>query len=574
MLNIFYLIKSIIQQQYFTFPFYRITAVKSLSSKSTLSKKMNYSYKTPLLTSISIFTITLALIVISGWLFDITVFKTIIPDYVSMKINTAIGFLLSGTIFLCLTTNRWSTICRFTALLLFVFGVATFSQNIFNYDLGIDQFLITDFDNIKKGIPYPGRPSPTTAFCFSLYGLALLGITSQTSHFKKLAQYCLHIITLLSFIALLGYLFTVPLFYKFSFLTNIAVHTALAFFILSIATSFIQKNMGITGIFTGTNIGNLMSRNLFPKMAIAILLLTSLELFILRHKLISQDFGITLLATSFILISLYFIASTSSQLNQIDIKRIKAENKIIKANKNLEKIVVDRTMYLTTQNKQLEDFAHIISHNLRGPVSNLHSLLNFYKEEETIEEKDELMEMFEKTVNNIGSTLNELLEVVSIRHESKKDREKIIFETVFSKITTTFQGQILELNADVSADFSEAPEIEYSSTYLESIMQNLLSNALKYHTPNQNPVIHFATTNTDGRIELTVSDNGLGIDLSKNGSRLFGLHKTFHKHPEAKGIGLFLTKTQVEAMGGTISATSKVNEGTTFKIVFNPSPTA
>lgn len=535
---------------------------------------MNYKYKSSILTSVSIFTIALALIVILGWLLDIPVFKTIFPGYVSMKINTAIGFLLSGIIFLCLTTNRWNSTCRFATFLLLVFGTATFSQNIFNYDLGIDQFLITDFDNINKELPYPGRPSPTAAFCFSLYSLSLLGITSQTSRFKKLAQYCLHIITLISFIALLGYLFVVPVFYKLSFLTTVAVHTALAFFILSIATSFTQKNLGITGIFTGTNIGNLMSRNLFPKMVTAILLLTSLELFILRHKLISQDFGIALLATSFILISLYFIASTSSLLNQIDIKRIKAEDKIIKANKNLEKIVVDRTMYLTTQNKQLEDFAHIISHNLRGPVSNLHSLLNFYKEEENIEYKDELMEMFEKTVTNIGSTLNELLEVVSIRHESKRDREKIVFETVFSKITTTFQGHILELNANVTADFSEAPEIKYSPTYLESIMQNLLSNALKYHTPEQKPVIHFATTNTDDRIELTVSDNGLGIDLSKNGSRLFGLHKTFHKHPEAKGVGLFLTKTQVETMGGTISAVSKVNEGTTFKIAFNPSPTA
>lgn len=533
---------------------------------------MKINYKPTLLTSVSLFTIILALTVIAGWLFNVATLKSIAPGFISMKINTAICFLLSGMLLLCLTIGKWNNGCRFMAFFILAFGAATFSQNIFNYNLGIDQLLITDYDAIKNGFPYPGRPSPTAAFCFSLYGFALLGITSQNFLLKKLAQYSLHIITLFSFIALLGYLFSVPAFYKLAFLTNIAVHTALAFFILSIATSFIQKERGITGIFSRNHIGNLVARNLFPKMAITIILLTLLELYIIRQRMISEDFGIALLGTSFIIVSLYFIASTSRQLNKIDIKRIQAENKIIKTNKNLEKIVVDRTIHLTNQNKQLEDFAHIISHNLRGPVSNLNSILQFYKESETMEEKNELMGMFEKTVNNIGSTLNELLEVVSIRHQSKNEKEKVIFETIFSKISETFYGQILKSKAVVTADFSKVSEIEYSSTYLESIMQNLLSNALKYCATNRTPVVHFETNNLNGNIELTVSDNGLGIDLSKNKTQIFGLHKTFHQHPEAKGIGLFLTKAQVEAMGGKISIDSELNKGTTFKIVFSPKP--
>lgn len=524
--------------------------------------------KPTLLTSVSLFTITLALTVIAGWLFDVTILQSIIPGFISMKINTAICFLLSGMLLMSLTLGKWNNGYRLVALFIVVFGIVTFSQNIFSYDLGIDQLILTDNEAIKNRLPYPGRPSPSAAFCFSLYGFALLGITSRNFRLKKWAQYSLHLITLISFIALLGYMFSVAAFYKLAFLTNIAVHTALTFFILSIATSFIQKHRGITGIFTGTNIGNLVARKLFPKTTIAILILTLLELYITRLHMISDAFGIALFGTSFIIVTLYFIASTSRHLNRIDIKRIKAENKIIKTNKNLEKTVHDRTIYLTNQNKQLEDFAHIVSHNLRGPVSNLNSLLDFYKEGKTTEEKEELIEMFEKTVNNIGSTLNELLEVVSIRHQSRNEKEKVSFENIFSKMIETFQGQILLSKAVVTADFSKVPHLKYSSTYLESIMQNLLSNALKYSDVERTPLIHFETKIVNNNIELTVSDNGLGIDLFKNKSHIFGLHKTFHKHPEAKGIGLFLTKAQVEAMGGEISITSKLNEGTTFKIVF------
>lgn len=530
---------------------------------------MNINYKHTLLTSVSLLTILLAVTVIAGWLLDIHALKTILLTDTTMKINTAIGFLFSGILFMCLTLGKWNNACRFMAFFILVFGVVTFSQNIFDYNLGIDQLILTDYHAIKNGLPYPGRPSPTTAFCFSLYGFALLGITSQNFRLKKLAQYSLHLITVISFIALLGYLFSVAALYKLAFLTNIAVNTALAFFMLSIATSFIQKKRGVTGIFVKNHIGNLMARNLFPKMAIVIILLTLLELYIIRHQLVSEDFAIALYGTSFIIISLYFIASTSGRLNQIDIKRIKAENKIIKANKNLEKTVYDRTIYLTKQNKQLEDFANIISHNLRGPVSNLNSLLEFYKEGKTMEEKEEMMLMFEKTVHNIENTLNELLEVVSIKHQSKNEREKVAFETVFSKMKETFQGQILKSKAIVTADFSRVPEIKYSSTYLEGIMQNLLSNALKYYSTERTPVIHFETNDINNKTVLTVSDNGLGIDLSKNKTQIFGLHKTFHKHPEAKGIGLFLTKAQVEAMGGKISVNSEPNKGTTFKVVFN-----
>ncbi|MBP7470272.1 MAG: hypothetical protein KA782_04185, partial [Flavobacterium sp.] len=149
--------------------------------------KINYKYSTLLL--IGIFIIILALLVIAGWVFDIATFRTVFPGFVPMKINTAVCFLISGMIYLCRITGRWSPRCRFVSFLLFIFGLLSLSQNIFDINLGIDEFLMTDYDAIKMGLINPGHPSPATSICFSLYGLALLGIDSKNIRYNKWGQY-------------------------------------------------------------------------------------------------------------------------------------------------------------------------------------------------------------------------------------------------------------------------------------------------------------------------------------------------------------------------------------------------
>jgi sensor histidine kinase regulating citrate/malate metabolism len=69
-------------------------------------------------------------------------------------------------------------------------------------------------------------------------------------------------------------------------------------------------------------------------------------------------------------------------------------------------------------------------------------------------------------------------------------------------------------------------------------------------------------------LTLKISDNGIGIDLEKNGASLFGLYKTFHPPPAAQGIGLYITKYQLDQMGVAIKVESEVNKETTFTIYF------
>lgn len=530
---------------------------------------MNTTKKTDILHWISLTLIATGLAVAIGWILDIQWLKSVFPGYVSMKINTSIGFILSGIAFFLLLKKNYGFVYQLIAIVLIVFGLATMLQDFLNYDLGIDQFLISDLDAIKTGAIHPGRPSPMTALCFSLTGLTFLLFNTRNSVLKNINLYPIYGVSIISFIAIAGYLFNVPSLYKISYFSSMAIHTSLTFFIMSIGIAFVPEEKGFTELFIGDKIGNLMARKLFPRMIIAILILGFLRISLHRYKIVSEEFGIALFTTGFILIATSLILSTAKMLNKIDFKRKEAEIKIRFANTNLEKKIRDRTHHLAQQNRKLEDFANIISHNLRGPVGNLGSLLHFYKEEETPEGKEELIDKFEKTVDNIEGTLNDLLEIISIRHHSKNEREKLVFETVFSKILQTFEGEIMKTKAEIITDFSKAPEIEYTAIYLESIMQNLLSNALKYYSPERTPIIRFETYTTNDGVVLEASDNGLGIDLERHGSKIFGMNKVFHNHPEAKGVGLFITKAQIEGMGGNITINSQVNKGTTFTIIFN-----
>jgi signal transduction histidine kinase len=126
----------------------------------------------------------------------------------------------------------------------------------------------------------------------------------------------------------------------------------------------------------------------------------------------------------------------------------------------------------------------------------------------------------------------------------------------------------MQCDGEITFNFTAYPEINYNKTYLESILLNLLSNAIKYRSPKRPLKVHFKTEVINEIVVLKVSDNGLGIDMNKYGDKLFGLRKTFHEHKDAKGVGLFLTKSQVEAMGGKIWVESAVDKGTTILIQF------
>lgn len=234
-----------------------------------------------------------------------------------------------------------------------------------------------------------------------------------------------------------------------------------------------------------------------------------------------------------------------------------------------EMIQSDLITELSIQNNQMNDFTSITSHNLRSPAANITSLISMVDDNSKLEDYKKIFEMLKKVSINLNETLNHLLEILSIKKNKTIEKEIIILDEIFIKTTETLQGEILICEAEIESDFNAAPQVVFPRIYIESIFHNLISNALKYHSPDRKPKISVKTEMKDNQVLLTVKDNGLGIDLVKYGNKMFGMHKVFHNHPEANGVGLFMTKAQIESLGGKISVKSEVDSGTTFTVVFN-----
>jgi|GEM_PF-3350560 PAS domain S-box-containing protein len=668
------------------------------------------------LTAIGYLITLLGILVVIGWVFNILILKAVFPGFATMKINTAICFIALGVTFNLILTGKSRSIYLILAGFAFLVCLLSFLQDILNANFGIDELLIADNGNFLKDSLHPGRMAPTTALCSFLIALSLFILNNK--RWNIFGQYILHFVSLITFIAIVGYFFSVPTLYKLVYLPSMAVHTAIALFIFSIAISMVNPYLGITGLFTGDRIGNQMVRRLFPKMIIALFVLAFFGIEAHRYQVIGEEFGIVLLALSFSFVGLILIWDTATLLNKIDHKREDAENEIRLNNENLEKIVIERTADLKksieTQEKlnnqllekielveqqdqtiekirefkfladsipqiiwttkadgtvdyynqywftysgltwqettdqgwiavmhpddlekylvawtksfttgtsfeseyrlkrgsdgvykwhlgraqpmknedgqiikwfgsnidideykkaielqkriaQFEDFNRIVAHNLRGPAGSIQMILAMMSESESDTEKAELFVMLNQSSATLNETLNDLMKVLEVRTNNTLPYDNCDLTEIVAGVEAMLTGQIISKSAKIYTAF-EAPSIKFPKIYLESIFYNMISNSLKYSKSDVPPEIRITSRFANDKVILTFSDNGLGIDLIMHGNSMFKLNKIFHRGFDSKGVGLFMTKTQIETFGGNISVESKPNIGTTFTI--------
>jgi signal transduction histidine kinase len=221
---------------------------------------------------------------------------------------------------------------------------------------------------------------------------------------------------------------------------------------------------------------------------------------------------------------------------------------------------------ISHKNERLQNFAYIASHNLRSYAGNLQLMLNLYEESQSQTEQQEILSHVRSISTSLNATIEHLNEIVKIDLVTNQEKILIEFDLLFKNILNALQSNIQSANAIVNYDFSKCPHIYYLPAYLESIFHNLLTNALKYRSPDRQAVITCKSIIENEHVYLIFEDNGMGIDMEKNGNKIFGMYQTFHTNLDSQGIGLYITRNQVEALGGTITVESNLNVGTKFII--------
>lgn len=253
------------------------------------------------------------------------------------------------------------------------------------------------------------------------------------------------------------------------------------------------------------------------------------------------------------------------------------QERLIESNKSLEKLVAQKTEDLSSTNEELvrhnnelRQFSYTVSHNLRAPVARLLGLTDLFKRSKPETDREEIAEMIRKSGRELDVILKDLNQIIDLRNDLYQVREKILFEEEWKKTRFVLQEQ-LRPGYQVQANFQQAPFIYSIRAMIQSILYNLVSNAIKYRNPENDLRIDVTTSRSDQAVILSVKDNGLGINLTTQRENVFKLYRRFHTHVDGKGLGLYLVKTQVDTLGGTIQLESEINRGTNF-IVTIPIP--
>ena len=223
---------------------------------------------------------------------------------------------------------------------------------------------------------------------------------------------------------------------------------------------------------------------------------------------------------------------------------------------------------LMQSNNELKKFAYITSHNLRGPVVNIVSLFQMINLDVIDDENQVYIDKIGISVDKLDRTLNDLIEIVSHQKPENKSFTIIDFKKELDDIIQSIEIQIVTSKARFNTNFL-VKKMPYSKKYFESILLNLITNAIKYKSKNEPLVIDISTTENEDYVILEVKDNGIGIDLEKNKLKIFGLYQRFETNIEGKGIGLFIIKSHIETLNGKIEVNSSLGIGTTFTIYFD-----
>ncbi|MGJ3233380.1 ATP-binding protein [Marivirga sp.] len=249
------------------------------------------------------------------------------------------------------------------------------------------------------------------------------------------------------------------------------------------------------------------------------------------------------------------------QQKLLELRNEELTEEVARQNEDLRKTNLE----LVDQINKLEQFGYIVSHNLRAPTARLLGLGNLI--DKTKEgEREKIIQLMIQSSHELHEVIDDMGKILLVQKPGSKKLVKVDLAKSLQKVRDILAHEIERTSAEIKGNIKSEKVIKSLPLYIESILYNLISNAIKYHQKNRKPIIVFNSYSTEENVVIEISDNGMGIDLNNYGEKLFGLYKRFHFHVEGKGLGLYLVKSQVEALGGKIEVQSQLGKGTKFTV--------
>lgn len=239
-------------------------------------------------------------------------------------------------------------------------------------------------------------------------------------------------------------------------------------------------------------------------------------------------------------------------------ERIKAQDGLKSTNENLVKI-----------NTDLDNFVYTASHDLKAPIVNIEGLINDLKAHECYQNQDikEVLDMMSISVERFKSTIYDLTEITKAQKNLEEDIDCIEIREVIDEIQLSIIHMIKQTGAEIKIELNECDTIMFSKKNFRSIMYNLISNAVKYRSPERKPLVKIIADDAENFIVIRVQDNGLGISDSHK-DKVFSMFKRAHDHVEGTGVGLYIVKRVIENYGGRIELETTEGKGSEFKVYF------
>lgn len=224
---------------------------------------------------------------------------------------------------------------------------------------------------------------------------------------------------------------------------------------------------------------------------------------------------------------------------------------------------------LKEQNTDLEDFSYVISHNLRTPIVNLMGLTQVFDKATCSTQNLEILDLISQSTTNLDLIIKDLNKTLTIREKREEIYENVNLHSVLESVKTTLDSNIKSCGVLIDSNISESDEIKSISSFIQNIMHNLIDNAVKFSCQEKDSKVTISLSKKGRKNILTVSDNGVGMDLQEKDNRIFKLYERLDPKTSkvnGRGLGLYLVKNQVNALQGKIKVESELGSGTTFTV--------